>query len=179
MICTSNYSNKFNPKVRVVSISGDKGKDANFEGECYPALAPKKGFWEIWHKNIGKRSPKENNTYYIEEYYKQVLANLDPYEVYNDLDGAILLCYEKEKDFCHRQIVAAWFELFMPNVIVPEIKVIGHYMENKERPLYPKIKAYLEECIKQTINIEGYDDIKSWYWDKSKPKLKELGIIKN
>ena len=29
--------------------------------ECYPKLAPKYSFWEIWHYNIGKRSDEENN----------------------------------------------------------------------------------------------------------------------
>lgn len=179
MIYTSNYKNTKKSCFATISISGDRGKKGKFTGECYPKLAPKKDFWKIWHANIGKISEEENMEYYIREYWIEVLSKLDPIDVYKDLDNHILVCYEKPEEFCHRQIVAAWFELFMPNVIVPEIKVIGHYMENKERPLYPKIKAYLEECIKQTINIEGYDDIKSWYWDKSKPKLKELGIIKN
>ncbi len=168
MICTSNYSNKFNPKVRVVSISGDKGKDANFEGECYPALAPKKGFWEIWHKNIGKRSPKENNTYYIEEYYKQVLANLDPYEVYNDLDGAILLCYEKEKDFCHRQIVAAWFELLL-EMEVPEVKSNGGKIEFCERDKFAK--SILYNILKEKYKGSGCNSVRAAYLNEKARQL--------
>lgn len=47
---------------------------------------------------------------YIRIYIDQVLADLDINKVYNYLDGKILLCYERPEDFCHRHIVAAWFE---------------------------------------------------------------------
>ena len=35
------------------------------------------------------------------------VAKLDPYEVYSDLDGKAMLCYENADQFCHRHIVAA------------------------------------------------------------------------
>jgi hypothetical protein len=34
---------------------------------------------------------------------------LSPKEIAKSCDGAILLCYEKAKDFCHRHLVRAWF----------------------------------------------------------------------
>ena len=53
MIYTGSYENyKYVPE-RFVSISGDKGKSANFNGKTYSKLAPKLSFWKIWHENIG------------------------------------------------------------------------------------------------------------------------------
>ena len=33
--------------------------------------------------------------------------------IYDQLDNSILLCYEDNNQFCHRHLVAAWFELFL------------------------------------------------------------------
>ena len=65
MICTASYNNVINSKYHLVAISGNRGRDANFIGDVYPKLAPKKEFWKIWHENIGKISEMENNQYYI------------------------------------------------------------------------------------------------------------------
>ena len=48
------------------------------------------------------------------------LSQLDPKKVYEELDGKILLCYEKETDFCHRFLVASWLE-FNLGIEVKEI----------------------------------------------------------
>ena len=65
MIYTSNYDNIDRKEYheKVISISGDRGRQKEFVGYCYPALAPKKDFWKIWHENIGK-IPEEENTKY-------------------------------------------------------------------------------------------------------------------
>lgn len=34
----------------LISISGDRGKSVGFTGKSIPQLAPKRKFWEIWHK---------------------------------------------------------------------------------------------------------------------------------
>jgi len=65
----------------LISISGDRGKSVGFTGKSIPQLAPKRKFWEIWHNNIGKIPEEQNNRYYIEEYYKQVLSQIDIEEV--------------------------------------------------------------------------------------------------
>ena len=119
-----------------VSISGDKGKSANFEGKCYLDLAPKAEFWRTWRNNIGKISEEENTIYYIHEYYNQVLKNLNPYKILNEIDNSILLCYEKENEFCHRYLVAFWLEELL-NIQVPEVKVLEDGRLSKlERPEY-------------------------------------------
>jgi len=76
-IFTGSYENC---KVgNLVSISGDKGKKVGFTGNSFMKLAPKREFWEIWHNNIGKISEEENNKYYMEQYYKQVLSRYKSY----------------------------------------------------------------------------------------------------
>ena len=140
MIYTSSYKNIDIINNNVCSISGDRGKSVDYKGKCYPKLAPKLSFWKEWHSNIGVIDEKENNYFYIKEYYEQVLSNLDPELVYNDLDGNILLCYEDNMEFCHRHIVAAWLEIML-GIDVFEVK------ENDivTRPQY--IKEYLKKVM--------------------------------
>jgi uncharacterized protein (DUF488 family) len=59
---------------------------------------------------------------YIEVYKKQVLDKLDPRQVYEELgENAVLLCWEKSSDFCHRHLVAQWFKENL-NIEVEEYK---------------------------------------------------------
>lgn len=57
MISTSSYKNFETGMYRRCSISFDKGKDAGYEGDSYPALAPKREFWDVW-KLIEERFQK-------------------------------------------------------------------------------------------------------------------------
>lgn len=157
MIYTSSYNEQKRTIFKTYSISGDRGKSANYNKECYPKLAPKLSFWRVWHDNIGKISEEENNKYYVEEYFKQVLSKLDPESVYDELLGSTLLCYENNTEFCHRHIVAAWFELLL-GVHVPEINYIR---EEVERPEY--IKDYLEEAIRKNVNMKGFNSLRARY----------------
>lgn len=123
MIYTGNYQNC--RKGNLISISGDGGKEAQFNGPCYKTLAPKLGFWKEWHNNIGNIPESINNDFYIHEYEKQVLRNLVIDNVLKELgENPILLCYEDVDQFCHRHIVAAWIEL-KTGLIVPEIKTLS------------------------------------------------------
>lgn len=149
MIRTSSHNNCKTDKYRLVSISRNKGKDANYEGECFTDLAPGRDFWYIWHNNIGKVPEVENNRFYIEKYYDTVLSKLDPKETYKKLDDGILLCYEDSYELCHRHIVAAWFELYL-DVIVPDVKVNDIVIEEQEKPAY--IKDMLKDIIKEKTN---------------------------
>ena len=114
MIYTSNFSFS-GREPNAVSIAG-KTPDW-FRGRRFPKLAPRKFFFDVWKQN-------GDNLWYIEQYKKHVLDMLDPGIVYaelNDsLDGAILLCYETPGEFCHRRLVAEWFERTL-GVKVPEI----------------------------------------------------------
>ena len=77
-----------------------------WSGEEYKKLTPPASIIKIEDKEL-----------YTKLYYEQVLNNLNPQEVYNELgDNAVLLCYEKYADieqgktFCHRHMVAKWLE---------------------------------------------------------------------
>lgn len=177
MVYTGSYSNCKLDVMKRYSISGDRGKSNNpkWEGLCYPLLAPKKKeFWDKWHDNIGKISEEENMIFYITEYWKHVLSKLDVSEVYRELDESILLCYEDIDKFCHREIVAAWFELFL-GVKVDEVK---DYEDNKcmqivERPKrYQFIKDTLEKAIKSTTDMKGFNSIRAFYLYEQSEKLK-------
>lgn len=159
MIYTSSY-NECKTKYKTYSISHDKGKDANYKGKCYPALAPKLTFWRKWKENRGKISEEENNRYYVEEYWKEVLSELNPEKVYRELDESILLCYESNEKFCHRHIVAAWFEILL-GVKVPEIKLNNDKLEEVEKPKY--IKQYLEDAMRLNRNMKGFKSLQALY----------------
>lgn len=133
---------------------------AKYKGACYPRLAPRLDFWRTWHDNIGKISERENNLYYIEEYYKQVLSKLNPEEVYEDLNETTLLCYEEPNEFCHRHIVAAWFELLLGKR-VPEHIANGILLTEVKRPAY--IKEELERIMKENLNMRGFNSLRALY----------------
>ena len=168
MICTGSYDKCPTDKYNRCSISFDKGDDAGYNGLYYLDLAPKKDFFCIWKNNIGKISEKENNEYYIREYWDKVLSKLDPQNVYEELDNKILLCYENENQFCHRHIVAAWFELFL-NIQIPEVQYGECGLEFFDREGYYKdyssIIDYLEKIIIESkcVDIYYYDSINDWY----------------
>lgn len=153
MIYTSSYNEVMPYSFSTYSISADRGKSANYNGLCYPKLAPKKGFWRTWKDNIGIIPAEENNLFYVQEYWKQVLSDLDPKEVYSELDGNILLCYEKSDEFCHRHIVAEWFELLL-GVEVKEVVIKDSCLSPISRPSY--IKDYLEQVMKENINMHSF-----------------------
>ena len=151
----------------LISISGNRGKSVNFEGKAIPKLAPQKAFWNIWHENIGKISEEENTKYYIKEYYKQVLDNLDIEELLKDEKDPILLCFEKGQDFCHRHVLAEFISIKY-GINVPDIKIDENQnIEINEKP--ENVRRILEEVLK-----EQYKDIT----DKQlKQRLEELGIV--
>jgi len=86
-----------------------------FKGRCFPDLAPSKGLLNKYkRKEITERQ-------YTMEYIRTVLDKLDPKETYNKLGkDAVLLCYERAGEFCHRQLVATWFDIWL-KVKVTEI----------------------------------------------------------
>lgn len=172
MIYTSSYKDCITNKYITYSISKDKGKDANYEGNCYLALAPKESFFRVWKNNIGKIDEIENNKYYINEFYHQILENLDPQDIYEQLDNSILLCYEENNKFCHRHLVAAWFELFL-DVEILEVKILNDELIIVNKPTY--IKEYLEEVIKKSKDMKDFPSLKELYlFEKSNNKQKVM-----
>jgi len=131
----------------LISISGDRGKSVGFVGKCIPELAPKRAFWRIWHDNIGKISEEENNRYYIEEYYKQVLQNVDIEELLKEEKDPILVCFEPSNEFCHRHILAEYIE-FKYGIKVYEVEV-DKRLKFKVNKRPKNIGEILREVIKK------------------------------
>lgn len=76
-----------------------------FKGRQYKKLAPKYDWWKKW------RNESLSEEWYKEQYYKTILDKLDTRQVYEELgENAVLLCWEKSGKFCHRHLVAEWFQ---------------------------------------------------------------------
>jgi hypothetical protein len=59
----------------------------------------------------------------FDAYYNELLLGLDARAIFAELgDGAVLLCWEKPGEPCHRRNVAEWLEWHLP-VVIPEF---GH-----------------------------------------------------
>jgi uncharacterized protein (DUF488 family) len=98
---TSNYARHAkDPNAVCISVKAPYW----YKGKAYYPLAPT---WELVRaKKAGEIDEKEYTIRYL-----QLLEDrgLDPKKVAEELgDGAIMLCYESPKDFCHRQIVSWW-----------------------------------------------------------------------
>ena len=175
-IMTSNYKNCVTENG--ISISGDRGKGADFTGLAMPELAPKKEFWQVWHNTLGKIPKEASDKYYVKEYYKQVLSKLDPHDVLKKIpDGSILLCYEDHDEFCHRHIFSAWIELFL-GIQTSEV------IENPRRETVTRVsrpdylKKVLEDVIKENYPMHNFQTINEAYeYNRKKSKEKKLKLI--
>ena len=136
MICTGSYEN-IQDDPRGISISGDSGRSVGYHGDKYLKLAPKLFWWKQWEQLKDFLDFHESCVYYVERYYDTVLHGLDPHEVYEELKGRVLLCYEEPEYFCHRHIVAAWLELEL-GITVPEVVCINNKLVPIKRPSYIK-----------------------------------------
>jgi uncharacterized protein YeaO (DUF488 family) len=97
---TSNFTRSGN-NPNAVAISGAVPKD--YKGKRYKKLAPS------WNLVNEYKTGIINEKQYKDRYYKEVLSKLNARDVYNEIgEDAILLCYEKPGEFCHRRIVAEW-----------------------------------------------------------------------
>lgn len=160
MIYTSSYEKFKTNKYRLVSISKDKGAsyiDENgksYEGECYLSLAPKREFFKKWRVLRNEVSFEESTMFYMRHFYHEVLKNLDPNKVYNDLDNSVLLCYEQSYEFCHRHIVAAWLEKNL-GVKVVECEFTDDKIIERKRPDY--IDEYLNMVMNEDLSKKMFE----------------------
>lgn len=90
-----------------------------FRGPSYPALAPPADLLAAW------KAKKITWAEYDARYWREVLAKLNAFRVYNDLTtfggDVILCCWESPGAPCHRLLVATWFKREL-RVIVPELE---------------------------------------------------------
>lgn len=125
---TSNFA-KCAGNPTAVSIS--QGVPKWFRGRQYKKLAPS---WAM----VRLKDEAE----YVRQ-YKALLAKLDPREVVMELGmDAILLCWEKPGEFCHRRLVAEWLQEHL-NIEVPEVGFTGTTKAPKKAPFEPKDEVQL------------------------------------
>ena len=146
MIYTGSYKNC--KSGNLISISGDRGKKVGFTGKALPAFAPKLSFWKVWESNIGKIDEYENTRYYIEEYYKHVLVNLDILGLLSNEDNPVLLCYEDSSEFCHRHVLAEYIELKYG------IKVQEVMIDEKGNKIPLERPSYIRDILLDVIDLE-------------------------
>ena len=108
LVKTSYFGSKLWHGKNAVAIS--RGVPQWYRGRAYKALAPP---WDLLRI--------EDEEEYTRRYKREVLSRLDPQKVLEDLgDDAILLCWEKPGEFCHRRLVAEWLEEAL-GIEVPEL----------------------------------------------------------
>jgi uncharacterized protein (DUF488 family) len=110
MIYTSYFSSKKYNKENGISIAR---YNKFWDGESYPLLYPSASLL-AWWKDLNKS--EQNDIWFTEQYeqayFKETLDVLDPHRVAAELEGKVLLCYEKSEDFCHRHLVAEWLRRY-------------------------------------------------------------------
>ena len=109
---------------------------------------------------INNLTDAEKNSFYIEQYYEQVLSKLDPEEVYKDLNNNILLYDDEGIDIPCVHIIAEWIDLLL-NINIPEIKVKDNEILEIERPKY--IKECLENVMRKNRDMRGFNSLRSLY----------------
>ena len=113
---TSNFSRSgFHPKAVAISRSQPR----SWTGRVFEPLAPS------WRLVQEAKSGAIDEYEYIRRYREEVLSKLDSARVYADLgEDAVLLCWERSGAFCHRRLVAEWFEETL-GISVPEVGEAG------------------------------------------------------
>lgn len=151
MIFTSNFRLHKNDDTGV-SIAGQSPYD--FCGRYYLDLVPAKQI-VTRYKRTGDIDA------YITAYSADVLAKLDPVEVYKDLDGTVMLCWEEPGEFCHRRLVAQWLEGANRFAEVPELialdttvpATIGNAVANTMPKFVGNYPVQLEVHTNDTVSL--------------------------
>jgi len=153
-VITSYFANarKFPKNRQIISISRFTPKwfKADIEmKELAPSIKLLNGYKD------GRITDEEYEKIYREE----TLSILDPKETYEKCKNSVLLCYEKEEDFCHRQIVSSWFKEngFISHELKKEIKlaVIGSRDFNDYNLIKEVLDFFISNYEKVTIVSGG------------------------
>ena|SRR3990167_4650395 len=107
------------------AVGISQGIPRGWKGRRCKALAPP---WAL----VKEPDPKRFN-----RLYGQQLAKLDPAAIAAELGpDAILLCWEKPGDYCHRRIVAKWLEKHL-GIKVPEYEADVQAINTPQQPTQP------------------------------------------
>jgi hypothetical protein len=87
------------------AVAISRGVPKWFKGRVYDPLRPS------WQLVEGAKSGAIPHDEYEHRYRAEILALLEPATVRRELgDDAILLCWERPGEPCHRRMVARWLE---------------------------------------------------------------------
>lgn len=114
-----------------VSIARSTPKD--YKCIACPELCPD------WSLVSGYKRGDITEKQYRKAYIKQLKA-LNVHVMYKKLDNYVLLCYEPDGKFCHRQIVAEWF--VRNGYKCKEIPYVDFVSCNKPSQLYKLCKSF-------------------------------------
>ena len=101
----------------------------DYSGTQWPSLAPDRQTF------FAKKADEIDEKEYEKQYREKVLSKFDPKELYQRLQGQVLLCWEPAGDFCHRRIVADWIQENL-GIEVPEWKPGDDEPVNFQKPLF-------------------------------------------
>lgn len=148
MIYTSYFANMKNINgLKTVSIARNTPIGVKVDAEL-KALAPSAELLQNY------KNGSINEAEYRYKFEEQ-LAELDPYDFEETLDNSVLLCFEKEGDFCHRHLVAEWFKAHGI-----EISEIGKgALPNKETNKSRNFQVEFEEELNTKICEENGNKI--------------------
>lgn len=97
----TSYFSKSAKKPNAVSISNTT--PSWFHGRVYTKIAPP---WYL----INKLKSDGDEEYFTIQ-YNDILNRFNPKKIFDELgENSILLCWEAPGKFCHRRLVAEWFE---------------------------------------------------------------------
>lgn len=107
-----------------ISIATSQPNGCNYP--VFHELVPDKSL--VWAYKDGKITEEEYTTVYMNQ-----LNQLDVHKIAKELEGKVLLCWEGKQKFCHRHIVADWFnkngipckeqhttELYFEPMVIPQ-----------------------------------------------------------
>ena len=106
------------PQENLVAIS--IGLPAHWNGRWCKALAPTRAMISM-----------EAERY--DPLYAQILAEQDPLDICRRFDGCVLLCWERQKESCHRWKVAQWLQA--AGVEVAELGTVGATLASGQEAL--------------------------------------------
>jgi hypothetical protein len=107
-VLTSYFGDLKKIPAGMVPVCIARGRPRFFSGRVELALAPTREMLKM---------PRED----YDRHFLEMLTHLDPKTVYDRLgENAVMLCYEKPGEGCHRRIVAEWLEKAL-GIEIPEL----------------------------------------------------------
>ena len=168
-IYTTFFDNVNNLPQNIIPISIAGYPPKNWDGLEYRKLAPKLVFFKEWEHN-------NDNNFYIQHFYKEVLDKLNPDKIVEELfekigknkDASIaLICYENPKEFCHRHLVGSW--LIQHGYSVKEYEDLTEPIKSLEQSIRESLLECFEidgnKCVLFLSNITNYKKVIEYFFD--------------